>query len=244
MRHNLTPGFVESYDPDRKTCRVQIPGQTDGAEVLPEAEFCFPVGDKSEHTDIRILKGDRVWLAFINGDARYPVIMGFRPRQTGNETAWRRFHHDNIEHQADTDLHFQAGQDVHIEAGRHVLIEAGGNAGLHAGGDVEVFADGNARVEAKQVLVIAERVTVQSPQTIHTGMVTAQGPLMAAGGLSAVPAAGGGTGATITGGISLSSGTIQVAIGGDVLIGTLSLKGHKHKENGAGGGVTDPPLPT
>lgn len=243
MLPSLTPGFVDSYDPARKTCRVAIPGQTDGAEILPEAEFCFPVGDKSEHTDIRILKGDRVWLAFLNGDARFPVIMGYRPKQNGNETAWRRFHHDNIEHQADTDLHLQAGQDVHIEAGRHVLIEAGGNAGLHASGDVEVFAGGNARVEAQQVLVIAQQVTVQSPQTLITGMTTAQGLLMAAGGLSAIPAAGGGAGATIMGGLNLSTGSILVAMGGDVVIGTLSMKGHKHKENGTGGGITDPAMP-
>lgn len=98
---NYTPGFVESYDPATRLCRVRIPGVTDGAEVLPQAMLCYPIGDKSEHTEIRILPGDRVWLDFVNGDARFPIITGFRPKETDNALDWRRWHHANIELQAD-----------------------------------------------------------------------------------------------------------------------------------------------
>ena len=53
------PAIVRSYDQARRTCRVEIPGLTDGADTLPEAEIEYPVGDT-------------VWIAFIGGDPRYP----------------------------------------------------------------------------------------------------------------------------------------------------------------------------
>lgn len=100
---NYTPGFVESYDAAKRLCRVRIPGVTDGAEVLPLAMLSYPIGDKSEHTEIRIQPGDRVWLDFVNGDARFPIITGFRPKETDNALEWRRWHHANIELQADSE---------------------------------------------------------------------------------------------------------------------------------------------
>lgn len=97
---SLTPGVIRSYDQNTRLCRVEIPGLTDGAEVFPEAEFCYPIGDKSEHTEIKIIAGDRVWLSFIGGDTRYPIIMGYRPKNTGNANDWRKFHHKNFDIQA------------------------------------------------------------------------------------------------------------------------------------------------
>lgn len=98
----LMPAIVESIDREARIARVSIPGLTDGATELPEAQFCNPVGDKSEHTEIRILPGDRVWLAFEGGDPRYPVIVGYRPRNVENGIDWRRFHHANFEFTADS----------------------------------------------------------------------------------------------------------------------------------------------
>jgi len=98
----MYPAFIEEYDEVKRLCRIQIPGITDGADVLPIAQFCYPVGDKSEHSEIRIKKNDRVWVAFQNGDARHPIIMGYRPRQKLNETQWRRFQHENIDIRADS----------------------------------------------------------------------------------------------------------------------------------------------
>jgi len=51
MDYGLMPGrypaIVRSYNQARRTCRVEIPGLTDGADVLPEAEIEYPIGDKS-----------------------------------------------------------------------------------------------------------------------------------------------------------------------------------------------------
>lgn len=135
MLASLTPGLIDSYDKDRRLCRVEIPGITKGGDALPEAEFCYPVGDKSEHTEIRIIKGDRVWLAFIDGDPRHPVIMGFRPKNTGNGSGTRRFHHENIELVADGNILIQAGGTVTIKAAKKVIndtpdTEATGNTSV------------------------------------------------------------------------------------------------------------------
>lgn len=122
---NYTPGFVESVDRATRICRVRIPGVTDGAELFPEAMLSYPLGDKSEHTEIRIVQGDRVWLDFVNGDPRFPIITGFRPKETDNAMAWRRWHHDNIELQADTDMRLLAtGAGILIEAGTTVIVRA------------------------------------------------------------------------------------------------------------------------
>jgi hypothetical protein len=98
------PAIVDSYDGPTRTCRVKIPGITDGAEVMPVAEIEYPIGDRSKgqhQTEIEILKGDSVWVAFMGGDPRYPIITGWRNPSVGNSTEWRRFHHANIEMTAD-----------------------------------------------------------------------------------------------------------------------------------------------
>jgi len=95
------PAIVRSYDKDRRTCRVEVPGLTDGGDVLPEAEIEYPIGDKSREgvhaTEIEMLAGDAVWISFIGGDPRYPVITGYRNPQAGNAVGWRRWHHPNVE---------------------------------------------------------------------------------------------------------------------------------------------------
>jgi len=122
---NYTPGFVESYDAQTRLCRVRIPGVTDGAEVMPLAMLSYPIGDKSEHTELRILAGDRVWLDFVNGDPRFPIITGFRPKETDNAIDWRRWHHKNIELQADSDVRVIAtGGGVLIQAGQTITLQA------------------------------------------------------------------------------------------------------------------------
>lgn len=107
------PGVVRSYDKAKRTCRVEIPGLTDGGDVLPEAEIEYAIGDKSAHsnypTEVEILAGDTVWIAFIGGDPRYPVITGYRNPQSGNASDWRRFHHANVEILADGTLRLKVG---------------------------------------------------------------------------------------------------------------------------------------
>ena len=107
------PAIVRSYDQAKRTCRVEIPGLTDGGDVLPEAEIEYPIGDKSRAgtntTEIEITPGDTVWVAFIGGDPRYPTITGYRNPQAGNSADWRRWHHANIELIADAEMRLVVG---------------------------------------------------------------------------------------------------------------------------------------
>jgi len=117
MDYGLMPGrypaIVRDYNQARRTCRVEIPGLTDGGDVLPEAEIEYPIGDKSRAgantTEIEITPGDTVWIAFIGGDPRYPVITGYRNPQAGNSGDWRRWHHANMELLADGTLRLAVG---------------------------------------------------------------------------------------------------------------------------------------
>jgi hypothetical protein len=119
----MWPGEVVSYHPATRTCRVRIPGITDGSTEFPEATIMQSIGDKSEHTEIRILAGDRVWLMFENSDQRFPIIMGFRAKETGNETTYRRWHHANIELTADGVFRINADQ-VEINGSSTIRLTA------------------------------------------------------------------------------------------------------------------------
>lgn len=99
--NGMLPGVVRTYNAVARTCRVEIPGITDGSDVLPEAVFCNPLGDRASDTEIRILPGDLVWLSFEAGDPRFPIIMGYRTPRTGNPVGWRRWRHANIQMTAD-----------------------------------------------------------------------------------------------------------------------------------------------
>ena len=117
MEYGLMPGrypaIVKTYSQARRTCRVEIPGLTDGGDVLPEAEIEYLIGDKSRAgantTEIEITPGDTVWVAFIGGDPRYPIITGYRNPQAGNSADWRRWHHANIELIADAEMRLVVG---------------------------------------------------------------------------------------------------------------------------------------
>jgi len=236
MMPSLTPGFVASYDADTRTCRVRIPGVTDGAKVYPEAEIMQALGDKSEDTEIEILVNDRVWLSFINGDPNYPVIVGFRARNQSNMVGTRHWHHENIKSDADTDQMHTAGRDygVHatrdfaVLAERHLYIEADENLIITVGGNVTMNVTGNV------TLAVIGNIISSATSWVHTGVMTIIGLLTGTGGM----AISGGSGASITGDVSID-GAVDVT--GDVVAAGISTSEHTHNENGDGGGVTDPP---
>ncbi|MBL8473810.1 MAG: hypothetical protein JNM98_18615 [Rhodocyclaceae bacterium] len=122
------PAIVRAYDQARRACRVEIPGLTDGGDVMPLAEIEYPIGDKSRAgaytTELEILPGDAVWVAFIGGDPRYPIITGFRNPQAGNSVDWRRWHHANMELLASALMRLIAGGDVLIQSGSKITLQA------------------------------------------------------------------------------------------------------------------------
>jgi hypothetical protein len=111
------PAIVKSYDKLTRTCLVEIPGITDGGDTLPDAEILYPVGDesgqaKANPTEIKIPVGALVWVEFIGGDQRRPLIVGFRNPRANNSVDWRRFQHKNIELKADTSIRLVVGSSV------------------------------------------------------------------------------------------------------------------------------------
>lgn len=121
---SLWPGVVVSYNRAQRTARVSIPGVTDGSDTLPEAVFSNPLGDRADVTEIRIDAGDAVWLMFEGGDARFPIIMGYRTPRTGNPIDWRRWRHANMELTADGVLRLNAAT-VEINAGQVQIVSSG-----------------------------------------------------------------------------------------------------------------------
>lgn len=119
---NRWPAVVTSVDRERREVRVEIPGITDGADEMPIADIEYPIGDRSAQTEIRILPGDNVWVAFHGGDPRYPIITGFRVKQAGNEVGTRRWVHDNFELTADGEYKLTAGNKVTIIVGNTTLV--------------------------------------------------------------------------------------------------------------------------
>jgi len=136
MLPNLIPAYVRSVEGNRqrREIRVEISPYTDGASEWPIAEMCYPIGDDSTNTEIRVVVGMPVWVAFRGGDERYPIIMGHRPVNVGNEQSTRRWDHDNFESNADVNYTVNAGKDIIVNAGQNVLIQAGAKITLVVGG--------------------------------------------------------------------------------------------------------------
>lgn len=109
------PAIVTGYDPATRLCRVKIPAIAENADVDPEAEIAYPLGDKPKikdgvvTTEIEILVGDDVWVEFLNGDQNHPIIVNFRCPKVGNDVGWRRWHHENVQVIADAQMIFTAG---------------------------------------------------------------------------------------------------------------------------------------
>ncbi len=126
------PAIVQSYNASTRTCRVKIPGITDGGDTLPEAEIAYSLGDKSKNgtfsTETEILSGDLVWVVFQGGDPRFPIITAYRNPRAGNSAKWRRIHHQNIEQLSETAFKIKSGSTVEIEAGASITLKCGGTS--------------------------------------------------------------------------------------------------------------------
>lgn len=68
MPSDRYPAFIRSVDRAAREVRVEVPPFTDGADVLPLAEIEYPIGDDSKNTEIRLVVGLPIWVAFVAGD--------------------------------------------------------------------------------------------------------------------------------------------------------------------------------
>lgn len=125
------PAILREYDSATRLARVEIPQITHGGDVLPEAQICYPLGDKSRikegtaPTEIELLPDDLIWVEFIGGDQNHPLIVGYRCPKAGNDVGWRRYHHTNIALIADEQLTLNA-KNITINATESLTIIAGG----------------------------------------------------------------------------------------------------------------------
>jgi hypothetical protein len=153
------PAVVKEYKPESRECRVEIKGITDGADVLPIAEIEYPIGDKSRkgkwETEIEILVDDTVWVAFIGGDPRYPIITGYRNPEIKNSTKWRRWHHENVEIIADKVVSILAREEeFRLSAKKDIQMQTEKDALLKAKGDIKTNAEGKTQIESKGDITI------------------------------------------------------------------------------------------
>lgn len=125
MPSNYYAGVVESVDRARREVRVSIPPYTDGASEFPLAEICYPIGDDSPNTEIRIVAKSPVWIAFRGGDENFPIIVGHRPVNVGNVVGMRRWNHDNFEINADNVFTINAGEKIALVVGGTSLVLTG-----------------------------------------------------------------------------------------------------------------------
>lgn len=201
----LLPGEVESYDGASRTCRVRIPGVTDGSTTLPVAVFLNALGDRAAggdtNTEIRILPGDPVWLMFEGGDPRFPIIMGYRTPRAGNPVDWRRWHHKNIELTAEDTLIINArnvvwnvGENVDTHIGGNASTDVGGNVTEAVSGDQTVNVAGSMASTAASSTHEADTHDLTAQTTIHGAIVGASGP--------------GGVGANLAGPVAITGSTV------------------------------------
>jgi len=105
------PATIVSYSQETRLCLVDIEGISTGADEPLEADIMYPLGDKSNNTEIEILEGDLIWVEFQGGDPRYPIVVGNRVLNEGASTDGRRYWHN---------------KNIHISADEEALITVGG----------------------------------------------------------------------------------------------------------------------
>jgi phage gp45-like len=198
------PAVVVGYDANTRLAQVKIEPLDNGADTVLDAELLYPLGDKS-NTAIEVLSGDFVWVEFEGGDPRYPIIVGYRNKRTGNDDSTRRYHHHGS-------FEILADNIIKIKGNVKVIVESE---------TVEVIAP-TVKVTSTTVTVDATTITVNASNTNITSLVNITGNTSITGNLAVAGAISGtgGSGASIVGNVTVSSG--------DVAADGKSLKTHTH----------------
>ena len=152
---------ILSYDKNKRTAKIHIPGLTDGASDGLTATFANPVGDSDNDTEREINTGEGVYIFFENGEESRPVIAFFFGHGEDVVVDIRRIRQENIELLARTKATIEA-PTIHLKG--KVVIE----------GDVE--HTGNQTTTGKitaTVDVVAAGVSGKSHR--HGGVQTGSG---------------------------------------------------------------------
>lgn len=158
MPSNPYPAIIRQVDRERREVRVEIPPYTDGAGELPIAEISYPIGDDSRDTEIRLVEGREVWVSFIAGDPRRPLITGFRNPNIGNVVGMRRWNHDSFEINAD--------QVFTVNAGTKIALIVGGSSLIITASAIQQLAT---------ALGIEAKTAIKGPVTQTGGDITSDG---------------------------------------------------------------------
>lgn len=179
---HIYPAIIREYNRPTRQCRIEIPGMTDGAEVFPLAECLQPLGDRTEDNEIRLKVGDRVYVQFLNGDPRHPLIVGFRAKNASNNIGRRHLEQDNIHtisdetqlHEAGTSYTTTAGTSQSHTAETTFLIEAGTEIKLKVGGTTLTLTAG-------AIAAIATAISAQGAVTIDGAVAQTNGDITSDG---------------------------------------------------------------
>ena len=132
MGNEMNLGFrkakILSYDKNKRTAKIHIPGLTDGASDGLTATFANPVGDSDNDTEREIKTGEGVYIFFENGEESRPVIAFFCGHGEDVVVDIRRIRQENIELLARTKATIEA-PTIHLK-GKVVIngdIEHTGN---------------------------------------------------------------------------------------------------------------------
>nr|DAV81115.1 MAG TPA: baseplate protein [Caudoviricetes sp.] len=194
------PGVVASYDKAKRLVTVTIPGL---ADTPVPAELMYSLGDRATPiasglaTEIEIVPGDHVWLQFIGGDSRYPLVVGFRNPQAGNRVDWRAWHHKNIM----------------LKADEEIIIDTPGTVRITGSEAVSIVTKVAHVTATESATIKSQSVTIDAPSTSCNGALSVSGALTVNGGA----AISGGSGAVV-------SGTMNV-VGAIAVQGTIKASG-------------------
>lgn len=122
------PAEVLSYNAVDRTCMISVISHAGQMELLAEIEY--PIGDKSQGshaTEVEIKSGDLVWIEFIQGDPRCPLITGWRNPTKSNSVGTRLWHHENMQLLADSQLSMNAS-DIEAGASNSITLSVGGSS--------------------------------------------------------------------------------------------------------------------
>jgi len=179
--HGLHPATVKTYDADMRYCTVDLEGLTIGADSFPQAQIAYSLGDKSTDTEIEILAGDLVWVSFQGGDPRYPIIVNYRTKNKNASIGKRRWHHLNIELEADEKAEIIVGESKITAEPDNIALTIG-NAMIKAENNKITLSVGGSSyvLEPEKISETSPEVVIDAENVNASGNMNAAGDVVAA----------------------------------------------------------------